>query len=560
MKLLYRNFKGMQPRLDSHLLNGEYAEIAQDVNLWHGTVKPFREKALCHAIKASTKSLFYDDCCWKEFDKCVEFTRLNSTCSRQVVTGLFSYPATACSDDCSPEWIRLGLPCPGEGPSVELLEPLHNPDQCYAENLIDSIDYARTNRAYVYTYVNKCCDEGPPSYPSINIDVDDGSKVLLTGFNIPPAEYGVERIRIYRLASGFDQSNTSIEHVMIDEKQALSEYFLVGEIDVNVGAFTDTLMDVELGYVLESQAYTEPPKSLRGIIKANSNSLAGFYDGNKVRFSMNNYPHVWQEADELTLHDNIKALVEFDHNVIALTCGSIYLIEPLKDCKSVGCRAVTKTIEDYPLISCCGGNHGYTVTPKGVVFVSIEGLILTDGKTAVNITSPYFAPDDWKAMHPDRMSVAYHRDSIYFFSDNSAYCLQFPVSISQWENSNLIMLSDRPKWAFSEREELFLVEDTGVYRWDRGDIYRPYKWVSKKEISPTQVNFAGAKVSRYNGGDVRFKFYGDSLLIREYSPVKTEKFRLPSGRRDLEFQTELKGTAEVYQVEISTSYRDLSAI
>ena len=43
---MYRNFKGMLPRLDSHLLNGEYAELALDVNLWHGTVKPFREKKL----------------------------------------------------------------------------------------------------------------------------------------------------------------------------------------------------------------------------------------------------------------------------------------------------------------------------------------------------------------------------------------------------------------------------------------------------------------------------------------------------------------------------------
>lgn len=560
MNLMYRNFKGEVPRLDSHLLNGGYAELALDVNLWHGTVKPFREKLLCRAIKENTKSLFYDNCCWKEFDKCVEFSRIQSTCNRQVVTGLFPYPATACSNECEPEWIRLGLPCPGSGPNVELLEPLKEPVQCYAENLIDSIAYSRTSRTYVYTYVNKCCDEGQPSYPSEIIDVDDGGKVLLTGFNIPPAEYGVEKIRIYRLASGFDQSNTSLEHVMIDEKQSLSEYFFVGEIGVNDGVFTDTLMDVELGYVLESQAYTEPPKSLRGITKTSGNQFAGFYDGNKVRFSMNNYPHVWQEADELTLYDNIKALVPFNYDLIALTCGAIYLIEPIKDCKTVGCRAVTKTIENYPLISCCGGNHGYAVTPKGVVFISTEGIILTDGRQAQNITSPYFAPDDWIAMHPDRMSVAYHRDSIYFFSDNSAFCLQFPVSMSQWENSNLIRLSDRPLWAFSANDELYLVEKTGVYRWNRGNTYRPYTWVGKKEISPTQINFAGAKVSRYKTGDVEFELYGDELLIKRYNPIRSEKFRLPSGRRDIEFQVRLHGTAEVYQVEVSTSYRELGTI
>lgn len=559
MNLVYRNFKGMLPRLDKHLLSGEHAELALDVNLWHGTVRPFREKVKCHELNQVTKSVFYDDCCWKEFPKCVDFARTNSSCGRQVVTGLFDYPVSACSDECNPQWTRLGLPCPGVGPNVELVDPIHDPASCYASNLIDSIDYDRVNRTYVYTYVNGCCDESQPSYPSENIDVDDGGRVMLSGFNIPSPEYDVKSIRIYRLASGFDQTNIQIETVMIEEKNALSEYFFVAEIPITDTVFIDDLRDIDLGYALETQEYTEPPKDLRGVISYGGTGLAGFYGGNKLRFSMPNYVHVWQEADELTLPDTIQALVEFNHELIVLTCGSIYMVEPIKDCKTVGCRQVIRTVENYPLISCCNG-HGYTLTPKGVVFVSSEGLILTDGRKAQNITSPYFAPDDWQALLPDRMSVAYHRDAIYFFSEHSAYCLQFPVSISQWENSNLIQLSDRPKYAFSNDEDLFLVFDDAVYRWDRGTSFRPYRWVSKKEISPTQVNFAGAKVSRYNGGNVNFKLFGDDILIKVYDPYKTEKFRLPSGRRDTEFQIELYGTAEVYQVEISTSYTELSSI
>ena len=557
MNLLYRNFKGEIPRLDKHLLGGEYAELALDVNLWHGTLKPFRETKLCHSLKQSTKSVFHDGCCWKEFDKCVDFTRLHSTCDRQVVSGLFDYPVTACSDECNPEWIRLGVPCPGEGPNVEYFGDLGS-KSCYAENVIDGIDYKRVSRSYVYTYVNSCCDEGPPSYPSELIDVQDGGKVMITGFNRPPAEYGVTKIRVYRLASGFDPNNTDMERIVIDEKSQTSEFYFVGEMDIDETVFTDDKYDYELGYILETQDYTEPPKELEGIITVDGNQLAGFY-GKHIRFSMPNYPHVWQEADELTVHDNIQALVEFNHNVIVLTCGAIYMVEPIKDCKTVGCRQVHKTLENYPLLSCCGG-HGYTMTPKGLVFVSAEGLILTDGVTAQNITSQYFAQDDWRALHPDRMSVAYHRDGIYFFSDSVGYCLQFPVSLADWENSRLVRLSDRPLYAFSAKEELYLVHKDGVYRWNVGDKYRPYIWRSKKEISPTQVNFAGAKVSRYNGGDVKFKLTGDNILIREYDPQVTEKFRLPSGRRDIEFQTELSGTAEVYQVEISTSYKDLGTI
>ena len=558
MNLVYRNFKGMVPRLDRHLLNSEYAALALDVNLWHGTLKPFREKALCHSIKQGTKSVFHDGCCWKGFDKCVEFTRMQTTCGRQVVTGLFDYPATACSDDCNPNWIRLGLPCPGVGLSVEVLDLPKDPSDCYTENFIDSIDYDRVARTYVYTYVNSCCDEGQPSYPSEIVDVDDGGRVLLSGWATPPTEYGVTSIRIYRLASGFDPSLADVNSVQVEEKNSVSAYYLVDEIPITETAYIDEKRDFELGAVLETFEYSEPPASLRGITSVGGTQLAGFYE-NKVRFSTANHPHVWQEADELTFPDQVQALVELNAYVVVLSCGAIYLIEPLKDCKTVGCRHVTKTLENYPLVSCCNG-HGYTVTPKGVVFVSAEGLILTDGKQATNITSPYFASDDWKALLPDRMSVAYHRDAIYFFSEEVAYCLQFNVSLAQWDNSQLVQLSDRPLYAFSANEELYLVQEDGVYRWGSGTLFRPYKWVSKKEISPTQVNFAGAKLSRYNGGDVKFKLIGDDLLIAEHNPQCTDKFRLPAGRRDVEFEIELSGTAEVYQVELSTSYRELGTV
>lgn len=569
MNLLYRDFKGMVPRYDRHLIGGEYAELAVDVNLWHGTLKPFRETKLCHTLKQSTKSVFYDGCCWKEFDKCVDFARLNTSCQRQVVTGLFDYPATACSDECEPQWKRLGVPTPKGVLNTEviatpkdvtntgLMGTQANID-CNASNFIDAIDYDRSSRTYVYTYVNSCCDEGAPSSPSEVVDVDDGGKVILTGFVKPAPEYDVEKIRIYRLASGFDSEALNLDSVMIAEKSDVSEFFLVGEISVNDTTFLDSKRDYELGSILETRDYSPPPKELEGIITVGGTQLVGFY-GNKIRFSLPNYPHVWQEADELTVPDNIRALIEFEDNVIVLTCGAVYMIEPIADCKTVGCRQVHKMAENYPLLSCCSG-HGYTKTPKGVVFVTAEGLALTDGRSVQNITSPYFAQDDWRAMRPDRMSVAYHRDGVYFFSDNVAYCLQFNVSLAEWQHSKLVQLSDRPLYALSNDEELFLVHADGVYRWNMGDKYRPYLWRGKVEISPTQVNFAGAKVSRYNGGDVKFKLTGDGITIKEYEPLTTEKFRLPSGRRDTEFQVELTGTAEVYQVEISTSYQELGTL
>ncbi len=58
------------------------------------------------------------------------------------------------------------------------------------------------------------------------------------------------------------------------------------------------------------------------------------------------------------------------------------------------------------------------------------------------------------------------------------------------------------------------------------------------------------KVSRYNNGDVIVQTTGDNILIKEHKPVETE-IRLPSGRRDAEFQVGLsRYSAEVYRWDL----------
>ncbi len=75
MNLLYKNFKGLIPRYDDHLLGDGFTPQLRRRKFVARHIR-HREKKLCHAIKATTGSqCFMTTVVGKEFDKCVEFTR-----------------------------------------------------------------------------------------------------------------------------------------------------------------------------------------------------------------------------------------------------------------------------------------------------------------------------------------------------------------------------------------------------------------------------------------------------------------------------------------------------
>ncbi len=85
----------MVAKLKQHSMN-PFIRVAFNATLWRPSLRdgfkhncerrkfvaryitPFSWEEAASLIKATTKS-FYDNCCWKEFDKYVEFARKNTT-------------------------------------------------------------------------------------------------------------------------------------------------------------------------------------------------------------------------------------------------------------------------------------------------------------------------------------------------------------------------------------------------------------------------------------------------------------------------------------------------
>jgi hypothetical protein len=94
------------------------------------------------------------------------------------------------------------------------------------------------------------------------------------------------------------------------------------------------------------------------------------------------------------------------------------------------------------------------------------------------------------------------------------------------------------------------------------DAYRDaqkltYSWKSKRFVLPGITTFAAAKIL-HDCGTLRFRVYVDGCCTYD-TPVYSQKpFTLPPSVQGVEYEFELEGTANVYELHIATSTEDLT--
>lgn len=537
-------------------MQDNYAVKAVDVDLSHNTLRPFRERLEVRTLNKNTKRVYFDDCCWQEFDNCqASFCRLTTFCDRAFATGLYNYPVQHCGEGCKMNWKRLGVPRPDKAPGVTGLGA-GGFDRSYNPNTQRSMDEKLEQRVYVYTYVNSCCDEGAPSDPSNLVFADDGGAVSVYGFAKPPKEYGIEKIRIYRMSSpailkALGTDNFAVEHSTL--------FVQVGEIKVSSSTFVDDVLNMNCGGPLTTIECVEPPADLSCITVMNNRELAGITEGNKVRFSLPFSPHNWNDDFELTFPEDIVGLATLGTGLIAFGASKTnYAITEIRDCKEGNCRDVTPYLENLTVVNPCLPNQILT-TPLGVIFVSSHGLVLANERQQQVITSKFFSPSDWRELHPDQMTLGFYDSSVFFSTPLKTFRLGLGNPTDSLD-VNLIEISDKPDYIFSDGDKLFFAEKGKVYQWDAGNSYRRYHWESKRFNYPIEANWACARVRTSNrGNQVDFYLIGDDYSqIHKCDIALSDKFRLPCGRSDDEFSVIIHGDREVYSVSLASSMRDLA--
>ena len=163
-------FFGIAPRFRRKQLPKNYSIVAHDVDLTHGTLRPFREP-LKISDKTGASKVHAVGCDIFTWDECVSVAEWLPDCPRLFVTGRVGYPETATIDNGKLTYRRLGVLRPPTPPSV---------------TATDVNSETSRNVAYVATFVNNFGEESGPSLPSSEVIIEDGQPINVSVQYYPP--------------------------------------------------------------------------------------------------------------------------------------------------------------------------------------------------------------------------------------------------------------------------------------------------------------------------------------------------------------------------------------
>lgn len=541
------SFGGSIPRMEPHLLPRGAARRALDCKLTSGALASWREAEHIRDVPEGTTTSTLFDCCWLDFESCVDTALGPVLCKQLFVTGSHDYPVMMEFDEeCEATVERLGVPCANAAPSV--LVGALDPDRSSPKDV--------EGRSYAYQYVNARGLRGALSKASPPELVHDGQSVVVSGWEVPDASWGVTHVRIYRAVSSVGASMPTIENTM--QNSLDTAWMLVEQVPIDAVSYTDTSYNEVLAIALEEDVVLPPPAELRGITHiASMNALAG-YVGNRIYFSENNHYHDWPHYHDLD--DNICGIVESNGTIYVATDGSPYAIPAVANCEDAACRQPVRLPVPYPMIGC--GNRRMAALPQGAVYPSHNGLVALAGTNSPTLlTHGLYAPDDWQRLLPDTVTPVRHGGKLFVFARGGAFVLTLANGAEAgWALDNHSELSDTDVLdAFESRNgDLYLVKDSGIWRWDRGTTLRTHRWESPEFVTPTEVNFAAGHI-RMKGGPERMVLSVDEEVYEDRPVYSSRQFRLPNWATGTRWSIVLEGTAQVTLFSQATSMAQLSA-
>ncbi|HFF3527019.1 TPA: hypothetical protein ACGCOB_003127 [Escherichia coli] len=537
--MILKGFKGISPRTPEHMLGEGMATVARDVNLQHGTLRPWREPRFVTQLPDTTLTVEAYGCCYFAWDSCVSVARWLPDVPRLYLTGRSPYPEVAAiGKDCTLDYARLGVPAPDTTPLVAYITV---PDK--------NIETAF--RTYVFTYVNWLSEESAPSYPGTELAVNDGQSVTVSGWEAQPAEYRVQKVRIYRRTTGLRSGAE-------EEQNIITEYLLVDEIDITQKTYVDTRKDMDLGWQLPTREVREPPAGLRGILAIDGTSVLAGFVGNRLLFTKNGQPWNWPLALEMTLDDNIVHIAQDDGNLFVSTTGRSYVVDASLVCDERPCRSVVQA--DYPMPDiACGYAHSAIMTPFGMVYASTDGLVLLNQSQPTRLlTEGVLAADDWIKLRPETTRLAYYKGYLFCVTDAVSFMLLLDTQSysAAAQVAAMSTFSDTPvDMVLSDSGELLMLDDEGkLHQWNAGDKLRPYLWVSGVIMTGFQSWLPVAQIGV--DGTVTYMIKSGPHKVYSRPVAHNRPFRTRRLMRNTEHRIILEGTGEVRWLRLGATMQE----
>lgn len=433
-------------------------------------------------------------------------------------------------------------------------------------------------RGYLYTWVSDLGEEGQPSPPTVFSGNASGVwHITMTApTGVDTANRVLTKTRVYRT---------------VTSTQGVAEFFLVAEVPITTLTFDDSVPSatVALGQILASTNWAPPPEGLNGLVNMPNGMIAGF-SGKEIWFCEPYRPHAWPPQYVLTVESEIVGLGVQQQSLVVCTVGWTYIATGIRP----NAMALTKVSNLEP----CTSMGSIVSSPDGVLYTSVNGLIMVQAGVESNGTANLVRKDQWpKLLYlPDLHASYINRSYVAFSSPNDGVfqtdAFQVPtaaddplgafatIDFTGTHDGAMVSLTDE-RTAFMKLHsdipvenvvqdvwtgELTILRDSIVYHFDLRQIYPRlnYRWRSKIFQTPYKENWAAAKVffalppGVAPDGPTYFRFFADGRMVAEKALTKSgEQFRLPSGYKSDMVQFELEGQLVIFNVQIATSAREL---
>lgn len=533
-------FSGISPKTDSELLGPAEAQVAQNVRLDSGTLKPSKLAVQVTSILKNNPKTIYrfgqtetgDSQYWFTFADDVDVVKsaINGdttertyftgdqypkvTNSLLALTGGMNYPVAA---------LRLGVPRPIDKAVAFSPSSNENPPP------------PSEARVYVVVFVNSFGEQGAPGPASDLVNVFEGNFATVSNLPLPPnGNYNIPTKRIFRSASG------AVDAV----------FRFVAEVPASQTEFTDNVATTDLGEILTTEEYDPPPDSLVGLCLGANGVYAGF-TGSDVYFTPPYKAFAWPVRYSLSVDTPIVGIAPLQQGFFVGTKSNPYMV--------IGTDAETFSQIRYVDAWACVSKRSLVPMMGGVVYASTDGLVLATESGLRNLTENFMTRDQWQAYKPESMHChQINGKYVAFYStgtESGSLVFDFTGKQALFTTSN--------EWysgAYSDRfrDALFAASGLNVLKIDSG-ANKTLLYRSRSFRLNRQNNFAfGQLIAK--AYPVTMRVYAGGVLRHTQTVENADPFRLPSGFLESVWEIEVECDKEVRFFGLANSATEFQAL
>jgi hypothetical protein len=574
-------FSGEIPRLLPRLLPDGGAQRAENVRLDDGGLTPIRKMRSVHTVTGVTgdvKTIYKYGSDWLAWPTIVNAAPGPVAQDRLYYTG-------------------DGVPKMRVGSTVYNLK-VPFPSTALTATLSGSGTGDIVTRIYVYTFVTDFGEESEPCPVSNEINWQSGKTVTLSGFAAAPSGRNITKQRIYRSQSSLSSG---------------TDFFLIAERNASNSNFTDNVAVDDFAEVLPSREWNQPPDNLQGLISLPNGMMAAF-TGKELCFCEPYRPHAWPEKYRLTMDYSIVALGAYGTTIVVATDGQPYIV--------AGTAPENMQQEKMERNLPCINARGIVDLGYAVAYPSHDGLVVVSGGSADVATAALMTRNNWLKTSPGsfvagQYSGRYFASFEYLEVDGSPERGTFIFDLTT-ATPFMLRGSAKADACFYDIKDgaLYMLVDNIIYEWDAlGEVNEIMTWRSKQFVYPAPATFgciliegveelspeeeaaqdaerdailaanatvfalpsiggeiAGSAFNTYTvNGDAMQRVFSKKFtsveiwasgeLVTTVSTINRVA-RIPAVPRSkaLNWEVQVNGTAEIAQITMATSPRELNAV